>query len=113
MYRMRETRFDAVHFTGVDDNAAEVISWLGEDFVAFTNGSPVIVGETRYEHPAFGQDPSADTRVLIFTNTTSGQLASVSVGAWIIRDAQFGYLIMDDMSFKERFIPDGTTESAN
>ena len=78
------------------DNLGEVIQWLGSDFYALTDGSPVNLNGSTVRSNFVNEDgtrtqPFDQCLVIAFRN--GNDLAITSIGHYIIRDPVLGYRV--------------------
>lgn len=98
-----DNRFEAMAFT--KETLLDLISWLGESFVAFTGGQPISVDGIEY-----GTDPNADpnpngTGKILFRNV-NGRVMTAAIGTFIVKDPMLGYLVLNGGQLDYFFEPD-------
>lgn len=95
------------------DNLGEVIQWLGSDFYALTDGSPVNLNGSTVRSNFVNEDgtrtqPFDQCLVIAFRN--GNDLAITSIGHYIIRDPVLGYRVMTPENVAAVYDAYGTEE---
>lgn len=95
------------------DNLGEVIQWLGSDFYALTDGSPVNLDGSTVRSNFVSEDgtrtqPFDQCLVIAFRN--GNDLAITSIGHYIIRDPVLGYRVMTPENVAAVYDAYGTEE---
>lgn len=95
------------------DNLGEVIQWLGSDFYALTDGSPVNLNGSTVRSNFVNEDgtrtqPFDQCLVIVFRN--GNDLAITSIGHYIIRDPVLGYRVMSPENVAAVYDAYGTEE---
>lgn len=95
------------------DNLGEVIQWLGSDFYALTDGSPVNLNGSTVRSNFVTEDgnrtqPFDQCLVIVFRN--GSDLAITSIGHYIIRDPVLGYRVMSPENVAAVYDAYGTEE---
>lgn len=98
------------------DNLGEVIQWLGSDFYALTDGSPVNLNGSTVRSNFVNEDgtrtqPFDQCLVIAFRNRND--LAITSIGHYIIRDPVLGYRVMSPENVAAVYDAYGTEEDVD
>lgn len=98
------------------DNLGEVIQWLGSDFYALTDGSPVNLNGSTVRSNFVNEDgtrtqPFDQCLVIAFRN--GSDLAITSIGHYIIRDPVLGYRVMTPENVAAVYDAYGTEEDVD
>lgn len=98
------------------DNLGEVIQWLGSDFYALTDGSPVNLNGSTVRSNFVNEDgtrtqPFDQCLVIAFRN--GNDLAITSIGHYIIRDPVLGYRVMTPENVAAVYDAYGTEEDVD
>ena len=98
------------------DNLGEVIQWLGSDFYALTDGSPVNLNGSTVRSNFVNEDgtrtqPFDQCLVIVFRN--GNDLAITSIGHYIIRDPVLGYRVMSPENVAAVYDAYGTEEDVD
>lgn len=98
------------------DNLGEVIQWLGSDFYALTDGSPVNLNGSTVRSNFVNEDgtrtqPFDQCLVIAFRN--GNDLAITSIGHYIIRDPVLGYRVMSPENVAAVYDAYGTEEDVD
>lgn len=98
------------------DNLGEVIQWLGSDFYALTDGSPVNLNGSTVRSNFVNEDgtrtqPFDQCLVIVFRN--GNDLAITSTGHYIIRDPVLGYRVMSPENVAAVYDAYGTEEDVD
>lgn len=98
------------------DNLGEVIQWLGSDFYALTDGSPVNLNGSTVRSNFVNEDgtrtqPFDQCLVIAFRN--GSDLAITSIGHYIIRDPVLGYRVMSPENVAAVYDAYGTEEDVD
>lgn len=98
------------------DNLGEVIQWLGSDFYALTDGSPVNLNGSTVRSNFVTEDgtrtqPFDQCLVIAFRN--GNDLAITSIGHYIIRDPVLGYRVMSPENVAAVYDAYGTEEDVD
>lgn len=98
------------------DNLGEVIQWLGSDFYALTDGSPVNLNGSTVRSNFVNEDgtrtqPFDQCLVIVFRN--GNDLAITSIGHYIIRDPVLGYRVMTPENVAAVYDAYGTEEDVD
>lgn len=98
------------------DNLGEVIQWLGSDFYALTDGSPVNLNGSTVRSNFVTEDgnrtqPFDQCLVIAFRN--GSDLAITSIGHYIIRDPVLGYRVMSPENVAAVYDAYGTEEDVD
>ena len=91
-------------------NVLDMISWIGEDFYALTNGDPVgIEGNLIKVNKADADQrtpvyPGMTHPTLIVKNTAVNQLLVITEGDWLIKEPGMGYQVFSDEVVRARYM---------
>ena len=98
-----DNRFEAMAFTR--ETLLDLIDWLGDSFIAITNGHPVTVDGVEYAaNPNEGPNPLGTGKIL-FRNV-NGRVMGAVLGTFIVKDPMLGYLILNGEQLDYFFEPD-------
>lgn len=98
--RVRGDCIRAMKFVGLV-NLDDIMIWLGKDFYALTNGSPVTIAGKLIQDKAAAEDTSGKLNhlVLIIHDEINNCYHCVAPESWIILDPDFGYTILSEEQF--------------
>ena len=96
----RNNEFRFVRVT--KDNLTDVITFLGEDFIAITGGMPIQYKGNTYQYDTTERttcDPDFGSVVVVFNS--NGVTMLTTIDNYIVRDDIVGYIVLPSERFKE------------